>query len=66
MIPDFVGDVILLVLYISGFCFALSACCLISDYVLPQFPKAEKFLFRLFGLDPDDFEDDYEKEGGVQ
>ena len=66
MAPDLVGDMILAVLYIGGFCTVLGVCGFLADYVLPSFPKVERALFSLVGLDPDDFEDDYEKEGGVR
>ena len=66
MAPDLVGDMILAVLYIGGFCTVLGVCGFLADYVLPRFPKVERALFSLVGLDPGDFEDDYEKEGGVR
>lgn len=66
MAPDLAGNMILAVLYIGGFCTVLGVCGFLADYVLPRFPKVERVLFSLVGLDPDDFEDDYEKEGGVQ
>lgn len=66
MAPDLVGDMILAVLYIGGFCTVLGVCGFLADYVLPRFPKVERALFSLVGIDPDDFEDDYEKEGGVR
>jgi len=66
MAPDLVGDMILAVLYIGGFCTVLGVCGFLADSVLPRFPKVERALFSLVGLDPDDFEDDYEKEGGVR
>lgn len=65
MAPDLVGDMILAVLYIGGFCMVLGVCGFLADFVLPRFPKAERALFDLFGLDPDEFEDDYEEEGGA-
>ena len=66
MAPDLVGDMILAVLYIGGFCTVLGVCGFLADYVLPRFPKVERALFSLVSLDPDDFEDDYKKEGGVR
>lgn len=65
MAPDLVGDMILATLYIGGFCAVLAVCGLLADYVLKRFPKAERALFGLFGLNPDEFEDDYEEEGGA-
>lgn len=65
MTPDFVGDMILATLYIGGFGVILGVCGFLADYVLPRFLKVERALFGLFGIDPDEFEDDYEEEGGA-
>lgn len=64
MTPDLVEDMILATLYIGEFCTVLAVCGFLADYVLPRFLKEERDLFGLFGLDPDEFEDDYEEEGG--
>lgn len=65
MAPDLVGDLIYAFLFMGAFCIVLAVGGLLSDYVLPKFPKVERALFGLFGLDPDEFEDDYEEEGGA-
>lgn len=39
MAPDLVGDMILAVLFIGGFCTVLGVCGFLADYVLPRFPK---------------------------
>lgn len=66
MAPDLVGDMILATLYIGEFCTVFAICRLVADYALPRFQKAERALFCLFGLDPDEYKYDQEEKGGTQ
>lgn len=64
MAPDFIGEMVYCMLIIGMFSLVLGFGEVLADYVLPHFPRLEAALWRMFGFDTNDFEN--EEEGGEQ
>lgn len=58
MTSDYIGGLVycLIAMVVIGMLFL--AIGFICDYILPHFPKIESAMLKLFGLDPEEFDDD--------
>lgn len=64
---DMAENLVVLLVYMVPFFVLLGIGGIISDYILPRFPKAERFIFRIFDIDDDGYdEDDLPQQNGRQ
>lgn len=64
---EMADNLAVLLVYMVSFLALLGVGGIISDYILPRFPKAEKFIFRMFDIDEDGYdEDDLPQQNGRQ
>lgn len=54
MTPDYIGDLIYLMAFLSGFCFLLGIGGLIADYVFPHIPFIQRWLDSLPDYEEDE------------
>lgn len=55
---DMAENLVVLLVYMVPFFVLLGVGGIISDYILPKFPKAERFIFRIFDIGDDGYDED--------
>lgn len=58
MSEQLIGDALTVIISTSAILVPIGIGVLVLEYILPKAPKFEKFLFGMFGLNPDDFEEE--------